>query len=57
MEEAAAYCGLTVASFKKKVIRDRLRKVLLDRCWRFDIADLNAWIDSHKEQIAQERAA
>jgi excisionase family DNA binding protein len=55
--EAAEYCGLTRDSFKKKVIRDRLRKVRLDKCWRFDIADLDAWIDEHKEQIALESAA
>jgi excisionase family DNA binding protein len=57
LDEAAAYCGLTRDSFKKKVVRDKLRKVRLDRCWRFDKADLDAWIESHKEQIAQETAA
>jgi len=39
------------------VVRDRLRKVRLDKCWRFDIADLDEWIDGHKEQIMQEAAA
>jgi excisionase family DNA binding protein len=57
LNEAAEYCGLTRDSFKKKVVRDRLRKVRLDKCWRFDIADLDAWIDGHKEQIAEETAA
>jgi excisionase family DNA binding protein len=57
LDEAAAYCGLTRDSFKKKVIRDRLRKVRVDKCWRFDKADLDEWIDTHKEQIAQETAA
>ena len=57
LDEAAEYCGLTRDSFKKKVVRDRLRKVRLDKCWRFDKADLDAWIDNHKEQIAQETAA
>jgi excisionase family DNA binding protein len=57
LDEAAAYCGLTRDSFKKKVVRDRIRKVRLDKCWRFDKADLDTWIDSHKEQIAQETAA
>lgn len=57
LDEAAEYCGLTRDSFKKKVVRDQLRKVRLDKCWRFDKADLDAWIDSHKEQIAQENAA
>ena len=57
LDEAAEYCGLTRDSFKKKVVRDRLRRVRLDKCWRFDKADLDAWIDSHKEQIAQETAA
>lgn len=57
LDEAAEYCGLTRDSFKKKVVRDRLRKVRLDKCWRFDKADLDAWIESHKEQIAQETAA
>ncbi len=57
LDEAAQYCGLTRDSFKKKVIRDQLRKVRLDKCWRFDKADVDAWIDSHKDQIAQETAA
>ena len=57
LREAAEYCGLTRDSFKKKVVRDQLRKVRLDKCWRFDKADLDAWIDSHKEQIIQETAA
>ena len=57
LDEAAEYCGLTRDSFKKKVVRDQLRKVRLDKCWRFDKADLDAWIDSHKEQIIQESAA
>ena len=57
LNEAAEYCGLTRDSFKKKVVRDQLRKVRLDKCWRFDKADLDAWIDSHKEQIIQESAA
>jgi hypothetical protein len=57
LDEASAYCGLTRNSFKKKVVRDRLRKVRLDKCWRFDKGDLDAWIDSHKEEIIQETAA
>jgi excisionase family DNA binding protein len=57
LDEAAEYCGLTRDSFKKKAVRDRLRKVRLDRCWRFDKADLDAWIECHKDQIAQETAA
>jgi len=57
LAEAAEYCGLTRDSFKKKVVRDRLRKVRLDKCWRFDITDLDEWIDSHKDQIAEETAA
>lgn len=57
LDEAAEYCGLTRDSFRKKVVRDRLRKVRLDKCWRFDKADLDEWIESHKEQIAQETAA
>jgi excisionase family DNA binding protein len=56
LDEAAAYCGLTRDSFKKKVVRDRLRKVRLDKCWRFDKADLDAWIDCHKDQIPGEAA-
>lgn len=56
LDEAAEYCGLTRDSFKKKVVRDHLRKVRLDKCWRFDKVDLDAWIDSHKEEI-QTRAA
>ena len=54
VEEAAEYCGLPRESFKKKVVRDRIPKVRFDKCWRFDKADLDAWIDSHKEQIARE---
>ncbi|MBV8811056.1 MAG: helix-turn-helix domain-containing protein [Acidobacteriaceae bacterium] len=57
LEEAAEYCGLSRDSFKKKVIRDRLRKVRVDKCWRFDKADLDAWIDSHEEQVLEETAA
>jgi excisionase family DNA binding protein len=57
LDEAAKYCGLTRDSFKKKVLRYRLRKVRVDKCWRFDKADLDEWIDTHKEQIAQETAA
>jgi predicted DNA-binding transcriptional regulator AlpA len=56
LAEAAEYCGLTRESFKKKVVRDRLRKVRVDKCCRFDIADLDQWIDTHKEQIAEETA-
>ena len=57
LEEAAEYCGLSLDSFKKKVVRDRIRRVRLDKRWRFDIADLDRWIDSHKDQIAEETAA
>jgi excisionase family DNA binding protein len=57
LDQAAEYCGLSRESFKKKVVRDRLRKVRVDKCWRFDRADLDEWIDSHKDQIIQERAA
>jgi excisionase family DNA binding protein len=48
LDEAAEYCGLTRDSFKKKVVRDRLRKVRLDKCWRFDKADLDEWIAHRK---------
>lgn len=41
--------GLSRDSFKKKVVRDRLRRVRLDKCWRFDIANLDEWIDGHKD--------
>jgi len=54
VDEAAEYCGLTRDSFRKKVVRDRVPKVRLDKCWRFDKADLDVWIDEHKEQIARE---
>ena len=56
MEEASVYVGMPVASFKSKVVRDRIRKVKLDRCWRFDKQDLDAWIDAHKEEIRTEAA-
>jgi excisionase family DNA binding protein len=54
LDQAAEYCGLTRDSFKKKVVRDRLRKVRLDKCWRFDIADLDEWIEGHKDELTQE---
>lgn len=57
LEEAAEYCGLSIDSFKKKVIRDRVRRVRLDKRWRFDISDLNAWIESRKDEVAAEVAA
>jgi hypothetical protein len=31
--------------------------VRLDRNWRFDIADLDQWIDNHKDEIDEEIAA
>jgi len=57
MEEAAVYCGMPTTSFKAKVVRDRIRKVRLDRCWRFDKADLDTWIDQHRESTQTEDAA
>jgi hypothetical protein len=51
LDEATAYCGLTRDGFRKKVVRDRIQKVRLDKCWRFDKADLNACIDGHKDGI------
>jgi excisionase family DNA binding protein len=51
LDEAATYCGLSRDSFKKKVIRDRIRKVRLDKLWRFDKADLDAWIETHKDPL------
>lgn len=57
LEEAAEYCGLSLDSFKKKVVRDRIPRVRLDKRWRFDKPDLDAWIESHKDQIAKEAAA
>jgi Helix-turn-helix domain len=56
LEHAAAYCGLTRDAFKKKAIRDRIRKVRFDKCWRYDRADLDAWIESHKERLPGEAA-
>jgi excisionase family DNA binding protein len=56
LDEAAAYCGLTRDGFKKKVVRDRIQKVQLDKCWRFDKADLDAWIDRHKDEITEAAA-
>jgi excisionase family DNA binding protein len=57
LNEAAEYCGLTRDSFKNKIVRHRLGKVRFDKYCRFDFADLDAWIDRHKEPIAQETAA
>jgi hypothetical protein len=56
LDGAAAYCGLTRDGFKKKVVRDRIQKVRLDNCWRFDRADLDAWIDGHKDEITRKAA-
>jgi excisionase family DNA binding protein len=56
LDEAAAYCGLTRDGFKKKVVRDRIQKVRLDKCWRFDKADLDAWIDGHKDETTGKAA-
>ena len=56
LDEAAAYCGLTRDSFKKKVVRDHIQKVRLDNCWRIDRADLDAWIEGHKDEIAGKAA-
>ena len=57
LDESAEYCGPTRDSFTKKVIRDRIRRVRLDKCWRFDKSDLDAWIEAHKDQIGEETAA
>jgi len=57
LDGAAEYCGLSLDSFKKKVVRDQIPRVRLDKRWRFDKADLDAWIESHKDQIAKEAAA
>jgi hypothetical protein len=38
------------------VVRDRIQKVRLDKCWRFDKADLDAWIDRHKDEITGKAA-
>ena len=56
LDEAAAYCGLTRDSFKKKVVRDRIQKVHLDKCWRFDKADLDTWVDGHTDENTKEAA-
>ena len=57
LEEAAVYCGMPMTSFKAKVVRDRIPKVRLDRCSRFDKADLDRWIDRHRDEIQAEDAA
>jgi hypothetical protein len=56
LDEAVAYCGLTRDGFKKKVVRDRIQNVRLDKCWRFDKADLDARIDGHKDEITGQAA-
>ncbi len=56
LDKAAAYCGLTRDGFKKKVVRDRIQKIGLDKCWCFDKADLDAWIDGHKDEITGKAA-
>ena len=50
VQDAAEYCGLPRESFKKKVVRDRVPKVRFDKCWRFDRADLDAWIAEYNEK-------
>ena len=34
-------------------MRDRIPRGRFDKCWRFNKADLGAWIDEHKARMAR----
>ena len=56
LDEAAAYCGLTRDSFKKKGHPRSDTKGSPRQTSAFRQADLDAWIDSCKEEITGEAA-
>lgn len=49
LEEAAEYTGLTEAAIRVKVAAGKMPVVRVDRKFRFDVEDLNRWIESSKQ--------
>jgi len=49
LEQAAEYMGMTRDSLKHNYSLGRIKAVRVDKRLRFDRADLDAWIESHKE--------
>jgi excisionase family DNA binding protein len=48
IEGAAKYLSMTEDAIRHKVINGKLRAVRADRYLRFDIRDLDSWIDGNK---------
>lgn len=48
VDEAAEYLGYTPAAIRHMVAKDQLPSVRVGRSLRFDIADLDRWIEEHK---------
>jgi excisionase family DNA binding protein len=48
IEGAAKYLSMTEDAIRHKVINGKLRAVRADRYLRFDVRDLDSWIDANK---------
>jgi excisionase family DNA binding protein len=48
IEGAAKYLSMTEDAIRHKVMNGKLRVVRADRYLRFDIRDLDAWIEANK---------
>lgn len=48
LAEAAEYIGLTEAALRHKVAARQIPYVSIDRKTRFDVRDLDRWIDEHR---------
>jgi excisionase family DNA binding protein len=48
VEGAAKYLSMTEDAIRHKVINGKLRAVRADRFLRFDVRDLDLWIESNK---------
>jgi excisionase family DNA binding protein len=48
IEGAAKYLSMTEVAIRHKVVNGKLRAVRADRYLRFDIRDLDAWIEANK---------
>ena len=48
IEGAAKYLSMTEDAIRHKVINGKLRAVRADRYLRFDVHDLDSWIDANK---------
>ena len=48
IEGAAKYLSMTEEAIRHKVINGKLRAVRADRYLRFDIRDLDSWIEANK---------